>query len=134
MTGRFNGKAGTPIADLACIPISRSYHARIKSEKPSATSAVLVNPSTVFIVTLTCSQAATFSRAPSSRLRLPNIDKPTNFADSYPCSTNTSFIPILPKGLATEPSGFCGPWPEIYAFISCEPNPCRRSFDGWWYF
>jgi hypothetical protein len=82
MTGRFNGKTYTPIAGLACISISRSYHARIKSEKPLATAAVLVNPSTVFIITLTCSHAATFSRLPSSRLRLPNIDKQQAFAVS----------------------------------------------------
>ncbi len=117
------------LADLARIPISRSYHARIKSEKITATLAVLVNLSTVFIITLTYSNAATFSRLPSSCLGFTD-----NFADSYPCSTDTSFVPTLPKGLATEPSGFCGPWLEIYVFISSEPNPCRMSFEVWWYF
>jgi hypothetical protein len=106
ITGRFTGNACTPIADLACMPTLWPYNERIKSEKPLATSAVLVNPSTVFIITLTCSQAATLSNLPSSRLRLPNIDKPANFADSYPCSTDTLSVPTLPKGPTTEPSGF----------------------------
>jgi hypothetical protein len=66
ITGRFNGKAGTPIADLACIPASRSYKVKIKSEKPSATVAVIVNPSIVFIITLTGSHAATLSNLPIS--------------------------------------------------------------------
>src|ERR687886_2600377 len=115
ITGRFTGNACTPIADLACIPTSRPYNSSIKSEKPLATSVVFVNPCSVFTITLTCSQADTFSRLLSSRLRVPNIDKQANFADSYPCSTDTSFVPTLPKGPAIEPSGFCGPWPEIYA-------------------
>jgi hypothetical protein len=50
------------------------------------------------------SHAATLSRLPSSRLRVPDIDKQANFADSYPCSTDTSFVPNLSKGPATKPS------------------------------
>src|SRR5919198_130612 len=121
ITGRFTGKACTPIADLACIPTSRPYNVSIRSEKPLATSVVFVNPSTVFTITLTCSHAATLSNLPSLRLRLPNIDKAANFADSYPCSIDTSLVPSLPKGPAIEPSEFCGPWPEIYAL-----SPRRR--------
>ena len=106
ITGRFTGKACTPMADLACTPASGPYNSTIRSEKPLATSVVFVNPSTVFTMTLTCSQATTLSKLPSSRLRVPNIDKQANFADSYPCSTDMSFVPTLPKGPAIEPSGF----------------------------
>src|ERR1043166_5054995 len=83
ITGRPNGKACTPIAERACIPISEPYNERIRSEKPLATSVVCVNPSTAFTITITCSHAVTLSNVPSSRLRLLNIDKPANFADSY---------------------------------------------------
>jgi hypothetical protein len=44
ITGRPNGKACTPIAERACIPISEPYNERIRSEKPLATSVVCVNP------------------------------------------------------------------------------------------
>ena len=69
-------------------------------------------------MTLACKHDVTLSNVPSSRLRLPNIDKPASFADWYPCSIDNSFGDELlagpvsavdttfPNGPAIEPSRF----------------------------
>src|SRR5690242_8093452 len=117
-------------------PTSEPYSERIRSEKPLATSVVCVNPSTAFTITLTCSHVVTLSNVPSLRLRLPNIDKPANFADSYACSIDTSSAPTFPNGPAIDPSAFCGPWPEMYALSPLTRTQVKgvltlgRTFDG----
>ena len=60
----------------------------------------------------TISQAATRSRSPSSRLRLPRIDRAVLRAAAWAASSVTS-NGTRPKGPLNEPSGACAECPAI---------------------
>jgi len=84
----------------------------MSSEKPFITAGVSVKRNAELTMPCTRHQPVIRSRLPSSRFRLPSIDSPTLRADARASSSDT-LSPTAPNGPASEPSGSCGPWPEM---------------------
>src|SRR5579859_2641146 len=86
------------------------------------TAGVVLKPGAAFTMPKTRSHATTRSRSPSSRFKLASAESAVDRAAAYACSSVTS-APTLPSGCASDPSGFCGPWPAMNARL-----PRTRTF------